>query len=83
MGDLCPILHLDKSKGVSEFLTPTQHFSAISWREQVNFQLDDDEIRFVLDQHDELDFYSARSLKQQSADRQFAPLGLITVALSP
>jgi hypothetical protein len=26
-------------------------FSAISWREQVNFQLDDDEVRFVLYQH--------------------------------
>jgi hypothetical protein len=34
------------------------NFSAISWREQVNFQLDDDEVRFVLDQHAELDFYS-------------------------
>ena len=26
-------------------------FPAISWREQVNFQWDDDEVRFVLDQH--------------------------------
>jgi len=26
-------------------------FSAISWREQVNFQYNDDQIRFVLDQH--------------------------------
>jgi hypothetical protein len=26
-------------------------FSAISWREQVNFQWDADEVRFVLDQH--------------------------------
>ena len=26
------------------------NFSAISWREQVNFQWDDDEVRFVLDQ---------------------------------
>jgi hypothetical protein len=50
-------------------------FSAISWREQVNFQWDDDEVRFVLDQHTELDFYSASSLKQQSADRHLAPLG--------
>jgi len=30
---------------------PTQQFSAISWREQVNIKLDDDEVRFVLDQH--------------------------------
>jgi hypothetical protein len=36
--------------------------SAISWREQVNFQKDDDDVRFVLDQHAELDFYSAISL---------------------
>jgi hypothetical protein len=28
-----------------------------------------DEVRFVLDQHAKLDFYSASSLKQQSADR--------------
>jgi len=32
-------------------------------------------IRFVLDQHVELDFYIASSLKQQSADRHVAPLG--------
>ena len=44
-------------------------FSAISWREQVNFQWDDDEVHFVLDQYADLDFYSASSLKQQSADR--------------
>jgi len=37
--------------------------STISWREQVNYQWDDDEIRFVLDQHAELDFYNASSLK--------------------
>ena len=37
----------------------------------------DDEVRFVLDQHAELDFYSASSLKQQSADRHVAPLGHI------
>jgi hypothetical protein len=43
------------------------------WREQVNFQWDD-EVRFVLDQYAELDFYSASSLKQQSVGRQAAPL---------
>ena len=47
--------------------------SAISWREQVNFQWKDDEIRFVLDQHVELDFYSASSLNQQSTGRHVAP----------
>jgi hypothetical protein len=44
----------------------------------------------VLDQHAEFDFDSARSLKQQSADRHVAPLGHIILipsqpvfALSP
>ena len=63
-----------------------EYFSAISWREQINLHWDDDEVRFVL----ELDFYSANSLKQQSADRHAAPLGHIILipsqpvfALSP
>jgi hypothetical protein len=34
-------------------------------------------VRFVLEQHAELDLYSARSLKQQSADRHVAPVGHI------
>ena len=46
------------------------NFSAISWREQVNYQWDDNEIQ---DQHAELDFNSASSLKQQSEDRYVAP----------
>ena len=46
-----------------------------------NFQLyhgenDDDEVRFVLDQHAELDFYSSSSLKQ-STGRHAVPLGHI------
>jgi hypothetical protein len=42
----------------SEWLLFNQfsNFSAISWREQDDFQWDDDEVRFVLDQHAELDF---------------------------
>jgi hypothetical protein len=40
--------------------------SATSWREQVNFQWDDDEVHFVPDQHTGLFFDSASSLKQQS-----------------
>ena len=51
--------------------------SAIFKLYQVNFQWDDDAIRFVLDQNAELDFYSASSLKQQSTDRQVAQLGHI------
>ena len=53
------------------------NFPAILWREQTNFQWDDDEARFVLDQRAELDFHSASSMKQQSADRHVASLGHI------
>ena len=49
-------------------------------REQSNIQLDnDDEVRFVLDQHAEFDLYSASSLTQQSADRHVAPFEQITL----
>jgi hypothetical protein len=65
-------------------------YLAISWREQVNFQWDDDEVCFVLDQHAEVDFYSDSSLKQQFAGRHVTPLGHIILiprqpvfALSP
>ena len=53
------------------------NFSAISWQEQVNFQLDDDEVRFVLDEHAELDLYSASSLEQKSAGICVASFGHI------
>jgi hypothetical protein len=36
---------------------------------------DDNEVSFVLDQHTELDFYSASSLKQQSTDRHVVTFG--------
>ena len=57
------------------YLTPSQSFFSTPWREQVNFQWDDGGVRFVLDQHAELDFYSTNSLKQQSAYRHVAPIG--------
>ena len=70
------------SEWVSECcLTPT-NFSDISWREPVNFQWDEYEFHFVLDQHAEFDFYSASSLKQQSMDRYVAPLGHIILIQS-
>jgi hypothetical protein len=54
------------------------------------FKWDDDEIRFALDQHAKLDFYSASSLKQQSTGRHVTPFGHIILipsqpvfALSP
>ena len=56
------------------------------WRELANFQWDDDEVRFVLDQHADFDFYSASLLKQQSADRHVAPILILSqpvFALSP
>jgi hypothetical protein len=56
----------------------------------IKLVLDDDEVRFDLDQHAELDLYSASLLKQQSAGRHVAPLGHIILipsqpvfALSP
>ena len=51
--------------------------SAISWRDQDNFQWNDDEVGFVQDQHAQLDFYIASSLKQQSVDRHIATIGHI------
>ena len=41
--------------------------------------MDEYDVRFVLDQHAKLDFYSANSLKQQSADRHVALLGHINL----
>ena len=38
---------------------------------------DNDEVRFVVDKHAELDLYSASSLKQQSVGKHVAPLGHI------
>jgi hypothetical protein len=52
-------------------------FSAILRREQVNYQCDDDDVRFVLDQHAELDIFSASSLKQQFAGKNVTPFGHI------
>ena len=42
--------------------------------EQAIYRRDDDEVRFVLDQHAYLDFYSASPLKKQSTGRHVAPL---------
>jgi hypothetical protein len=46
--------------------------------EQVTFRWDDDVMCFVIDQHTELDFYSANSLKQPSTGRHVVPLGHIS-----
>ena len=44
----------------------------------------DDDIRYVLDQHAWMDFYSNSSLKQQSAGRHVASLGhIILIPIQP
>ena len=48
-------------------LLQVSNFSAISQQDQVFFWRNDDDI--CLDQHAEWDFYSSRSLKQQSTGR--------------
>jgi hypothetical protein len=61
---------------VSEWLSlmPNQFFSpAISVQEQIIFWCDD-YFPFVQDQHAELNFYSANSLKQQSVGIHVTPL---------
>ena len=52
--------HKKSSINLGEWLS---NFSAISWRKQVTVQRDD--VRFVLDKHAYLDFYSASSITQQ------------------
>jgi hypothetical protein len=57
-------------------------FSAISRREQINFQWDDDEVRFDLDQQAWLDFNSASLLKQEYTGRYVVQLADIILILS-
>ena len=82
---MIPFFHLEDDFGfyhvkwVSEWLffsTKWAMFSAISWREQVTFQWDNDVFRSVLGrQTSEVEFYSVNSLKQQSTCRLVVPLG--------
>ena len=62
---------------LSEWLLFNAKSAIFQWKEQVNIQWDDDEIRFVLVHLAELDFYSANSLKRQSSGRHVPPLGHI------
>ena len=63
---------------VSEWLLFNTNSSIFHlYHEQVNFQWNDCAVHFVLDQHAELDFHNASSLKQQFADRHVTPLGHI------
>jgi hypothetical protein len=69
---------------VSEWLLFNSNSSIFQlYHEQVNFHWDDDDdVHFVLDQHAELDFYSASSLKQNSTGRHVASLGHVIMILS-
>jgi hypothetical protein len=57
------------------YLTPSEYFSAISWREPVPFwRDDDDDVLFDLVQRAGLDFFnSAILLKQRFPGRHVAP----------
>jgi len=66
------------SEWVSCLMPIQQLFSYIMAR-TVNFQWDNNVACLVLDQNSQLDFYSASSLKQQSADRHVTPLGVLSL----
>ena len=71
---------LAKKEWVNEWLlfnANLRNLSLYHGENKLYFQWDDEEVRFVLDQHSELDIHSASSLKQQSADRNVVPLGQI------
>jgi hypothetical protein len=57
-------------------LAPNGQFVSYIMTRTSYFQWNDD-VRFALDQHAELEFYSATRLKQQSADTDGTPLGHI------
>jgi hypothetical protein len=44
----------------------------ISWREQVTFSWDDEDVHFIQDQHTDFDFLVLNSVKQQSMGRHVA-----------
>jgi len=52
-------------------LTPTQQFFQLY---HINFQLNDDEVCFLIDQYAEFNFHSASSLKQQSMSQPVCAL---------
>jgi hypothetical protein len=55
------------------------NFSAMSCREQITFQWDDDDVHFLLDQHASLDYFNTSSLKQQSLDKHVTPTQTINM----
>ena len=65
------------------FNTKWAIFSYIIARTNYIWFLRDDDVRFALDQHAGLDFYSTRSLKQQSEGRLVAPHRYILIPNQP
>ena len=64
-------------------LTPHKQFFGYIMARTVYIQWNDGDARFILHQHAWLDFYSANSLKQQSAGSHLAPLGhIILISLN-
>jgi len=60
--------------GLLLFYAQLSNCSPTPRREQLIYRQDDDEVRFVVGQHAQLDFYSASSLKQHPAGKHVAPL---------
>ena len=74
------ILHLILSEWVTDccLIPKEQFFSYMNIIVRTSYIQWNDDVCFVLDQYTELDFYSAGSLKQQSASRQNILLHSVT-----
>ena len=71
---------LDPVNIVSEWLlfnADAANFQLYYGENKLIFNKNNDEVRFVLDLHAEVDFYSDSPLKQRSTGRHVAPLGHI------
>jgi hypothetical protein len=69
-------MYSSKKRASDYCLTPTQLFFSYIMARTSYIQWNDHDVRFVLDQHAKMDFYSNSSLKYgQSAGRHVAPLG--------
>ena len=68
--------------GVGEWLLFNAIFFSNVMARTSYIRWDEDDVRFVLDQHTKLDFYCASLLKQQPMGNHVAPLGHIIMILS-
>ena len=65
-----------------DFITLNEQFFCDIMARKSYIRWDDNDVRFVLEQPNFFDLYSASSLKQQSAGRHAAPLGHIILIQS-